>query len=148
MLPRWLGRLSSCLLKSISSVQFSPSAHTRRNFSLKIILLAESARTWDSSNSMRIDEQWECGTQCVIKMKERARGGEGATPVTHGLSRRLLRVKLPTSCAAKQKWLLKKKKKNLFCADLTWPGLTWPGLTWPGLTWSQYVELQTPLPHR
>ena len=32
--PRWLGRLSSCLLKSISRVQFSPSAHTRRDFSL------------------------------------------------------------------------------------------------------------------
>ena len=30
--PRWLGRLSSCLLKSISRVQLSPSAHTRRNF--------------------------------------------------------------------------------------------------------------------
>ena len=32
--PRWLGRLSSCLLKSISQVQFSPSAHTRRDFFL------------------------------------------------------------------------------------------------------------------
>ena len=32
--PRWLGRLSSCLLKSISRVQFSPSEHTRRDFSL------------------------------------------------------------------------------------------------------------------
>ena len=35
--PRWLGRLSSWLLKSISWVQFSPSAHiyvrTRRDFS-------------------------------------------------------------------------------------------------------------------
>ena len=31
--PRWLGRISSCLLKSISSVQFSPSAYTRRDFS-------------------------------------------------------------------------------------------------------------------
>ena len=31
--PRWLGRLSSCLLKSISRVQFSPSAYTRRDFS-------------------------------------------------------------------------------------------------------------------
>jgi len=42
-------------------------------------------------------------------------GGEGATPVTHGLSRRLLRVKPPTSCAAKQKWWLK-NKNYLFCA--------------------------------
>ena len=32
--PRWLGRLSSCLLKSIPRVQFSPSAHTRRDLSL------------------------------------------------------------------------------------------------------------------
>ena len=30
--PRWLGRLFSCLLKSISRVQFSPSAHIRRDF--------------------------------------------------------------------------------------------------------------------
>ena len=30
----WLGRLSSCLLKSILRVQFSPSAHTRSNFFL------------------------------------------------------------------------------------------------------------------
>ena len=30
--PRWPGRVSSCLLKSISWVQFSPSAHTRRDF--------------------------------------------------------------------------------------------------------------------
>ena len=33
--PQWLGRLSSCLLKSISRVQFSPSAHTRRDFFLQ-----------------------------------------------------------------------------------------------------------------
>ena len=33
--PRWLGRLSSCLLRSISRLQFSPSAHTRREFSLR-----------------------------------------------------------------------------------------------------------------
>ena len=32
--PRWLSRLSSCLLKSIERVQFSPSAHTRRDFFL------------------------------------------------------------------------------------------------------------------
>ena len=32
--PRWLGRLSWCLPKSISRVQFSPSAHTRRDFFL------------------------------------------------------------------------------------------------------------------
>ena len=31
--PQRLGRLSSCLLKSISRVQFSPSAHTRGTFS-------------------------------------------------------------------------------------------------------------------
>ena len=30
--PRWLGMLSSCLLKSISRVQFSPSAHICRYF--------------------------------------------------------------------------------------------------------------------
>ena len=30
--PRWLCRLSSCLLISNSGVQFSPSAHTRRDF--------------------------------------------------------------------------------------------------------------------
>ena len=33
--PRWLGRLSSCLLKSTSRVQFSPSAHTRMDFFLR-----------------------------------------------------------------------------------------------------------------
>ena len=32
--PRWLVTLSSCLLKSISRVQFSPSAHTNRDFFL------------------------------------------------------------------------------------------------------------------
>ena len=44
--PRWLGRLSSCLLKSISRVQFSPSAHTRRDFFMhkNNYLIAESAR--------------------------------------------------------------------------------------------------------
>ena len=33
---RWLGRLSSCLLKSISRAHFSPSAHTRGDFFLAI----------------------------------------------------------------------------------------------------------------
>ena len=42
--PRWLGRLSSCLLKSISRVQFSPSAHTHRDFFLQKKMIAESAR--------------------------------------------------------------------------------------------------------
>ena len=42
--PRWLGRISSCLLTLISRVQFSPSAHTRRDFFLHKNWLAESAR--------------------------------------------------------------------------------------------------------
>ena len=32
--PRWLGRLCSCIPKSISRAQFAPSAHTRRDFFL------------------------------------------------------------------------------------------------------------------
>ena len=37
---RWLGRLSSCLLKSIQWVQFSPSAHTREDFFLHLKLIS------------------------------------------------------------------------------------------------------------
>ena len=47
--PRWLGRLSSCLLKSILRVQFSPGAHTGRDFFLHKIWLAEGARAWISN---------------------------------------------------------------------------------------------------
>ena len=47
--PRRLGRLSSCLLKSISWVQFSPSAHTRRDAFLHKNWVAESARAWVSN---------------------------------------------------------------------------------------------------
>ena len=60
---RWLGRLSSCLLKSISWIQLSPSAHT-------IVLVgAFSCVKIDSGkreivscwkHSMKIDEHWEC----------------------------------------------------------------------------------------
>ena len=47
--PRWLGRLSLCLLKSISRVQFSPSTHTRRDSSCTQNWLAESAGAWVSN---------------------------------------------------------------------------------------------------
>ena len=47
--PRWLGRLSSCLLKSILWVQFSPSARTGRDFFLHKNWLAESAKAWVSN---------------------------------------------------------------------------------------------------
>ena len=38
--PRWLGKLSSCLLKSNSWVQFSPGAHTRKDFFLHIKMIS------------------------------------------------------------------------------------------------------------
>ena len=48
--PRWFGRLSACLPKSTSWVQFSPSTHrTRRDFFLHKIWLAESTRAWLSN---------------------------------------------------------------------------------------------------
>ena len=59
--PRWLGRLSSCLLKSISRVQFSPSAITSRDFFLhKKMLISGKRKSVSQQHSMKIDEQWEC----------------------------------------------------------------------------------------
>ena len=46
-----------CAYKSISRVQFSPSAHTRRDFFLHQKMMSGKR---DSVNSMKIDEQWEC----------------------------------------------------------------------------------------
>ena len=57
--PRWLGRLSSCLLKSISRVQLSPSAHTRRDFFLKKND-QRKARERELATFDEIDGQWEC----------------------------------------------------------------------------------------
>ena len=44
--PRWIARLSSWLLKSISRVQFSPSSQTRSDFFLHEYWFAGSARAW------------------------------------------------------------------------------------------------------
>ena len=65
--PRWLGRLSSCPLKSISRVHVSPSAHTGRDFFLHKKLISgkresvsnilENRRAVGMLNSMR-DKNW------------------------------------------------------------------------------------------
>ena len=80
--PRVLGRLSSCRLKSISRVQFSPSAHNRRDFFLhekndqrkarerEIAAFDANRRVVGMLNPMRDKNE---GTY---------RGGEGTTPVT------------------------------------------------------------------
>ena len=58
--PRWLGRVSSCLLKSISRIQFSPSAHARRDFFLCKKLISGKRESEGLQHSMQIDEQLEC----------------------------------------------------------------------------------------
>ena len=80
--PRWLSRLSSCLLKSIERVQFSPSAHTRRDFFLHKKMISGKRESVSQQHSMKIDEQWECWALCAIKIEGTCRGGEGTTPVT------------------------------------------------------------------
>ena len=98
--PRWLGRLSSCLARSISRVQLSPGAHTRRDFFLHKKTMSGKRESVSYQNSMKIDEQWECWTLCAIKMKART-GGKRDDTCDHGLSRRSPRVKPPTSWAGK-----------------------------------------------
>ena len=56
----WLGRLSSCLLKPISRVQFSPITRTRRDFSLHKKIISGKCESVNKQHSMKIDEQWEC----------------------------------------------------------------------------------------
>ena len=98
--PLWLGRLSSCLAKSISRVQFSSSAHTRRDFFLHKNSLAESARAWASNI------RWKWPSSGLLNpMRDRnwrhIPGGIRDDTCDHGLSRRSLTVKPPTSWAGK-----------------------------------------------
>ena len=98
--PLWLGRLSSCLAKSISRVQFSSSAPTRRDFFLHKNSLAESARAWASNI------RWKWPSSGLLNpMRDRnwrhIPGGIRDDTCDHGLSRRSLRVKPPTSWAGK-----------------------------------------------
>ena len=98
--PRWLGRSSSCLLKSISRVQFSPNAHTCGDFFLhkkvdkrkarerELATFDENRRALRMLNSMR-DKNWR-----------HVPGGREDT-WDHGLPRRSLRVKPPSSWAGK-----------------------------------------------
>ena len=74
--------IRSTLLKSISRVQLSPRAHPRRSFSLHKKLIGGKPERVSEQHSMKIDEQWECWTLCVIKIEGTYRGGEGTTPVT------------------------------------------------------------------
>ena len=66
---------------------------------------------------MKIDEQWECWTLCAIKIEGTYRGGKSHDTCDHGLSRRSLRVKPPTSWAGKSKWFKKKEKKVFLCRN-------------------------------
>ena len=93
--PRWLGRLSSCLQKSILRVQFSPSAHTRPDSHTKLICGKARGRelaTFDGNgravgmlNPMRKLHAWH------------GPGGRRDDTCNHGLFRRPLRVQSLTS---------------------------------------------------
>ena len=104
---RWLGRLCSYLLKSISWVQFSPSAHTRTDFFLHKNWLAESARAWVSN--IRWKSTSIGNAELYARQKWRhVPGGRRDDTCDHGLSRRSLRVKPPTSWTGKEKVMIEK----------------------------------------
>ena len=109
--PRWLGRLSSCLLKSISWIQFSPSAHTRRDFFLHKKLISGKRESVSEQHSMKIDEQWECWTLCAIKMKART-GGEKGRHLWPRLVQKIAEGETSYELSWKVKWWLKNKKQK------------------------------------
>ena len=75
---RWLGRLSSCLLKSISRVQFSPSAHTRRDFFLhKKKWLTESTRGWVHNIGWKSTSSGNAEPHARKNLKARTGGEKG-----------------------------------------------------------------------
>ena len=101
--PRWLAssRLSSCLLKSILWVHFSPSAHTCWDFFLHKNWWAESARAWGSNIRWKSTSSGNAEPYARRNIEGTYRGGERDDTCEHGLSRSW-EVKLNQ----------KKKKKN------------------------------------
>ena len=81
-LPCWLGKLSSCLLKSISWVQFSYSQGTFPFFlHKKMIIIAENARAWVSNFRWKSTSSGDAEPYARSKWRHVPEGGKGATPM-------------------------------------------------------------------
>ena len=75
--PRWLGRLSSCLLKSIRVFNSHRVHILVRTFFLHKNWSAESARAWVSNTRWTSTSSGNAEFLCAIQMKERTGGEKG-----------------------------------------------------------------------